>query len=79
MSTGSDDDGRPVVQPTTKVTVAFPFSRISNHEPDELVQALADLMARTAGLVAELSDEPAAARLLEDAERLAARVREERS
>jgi len=44
-----------VVAPTTRVTVAFPFSHIAVHEPDDRVAALAVLVEDLAAAVAELA------------------------
>ena len=50
----------PVVTPSTRVTVAFPFSTIKIHEPADHVARLALLVARLADLVAALEPSPAA-------------------
>ena len=55
------------VAPSTRVTVAFPFSTIKMHEPDERLRLLAMIVADLADHVAEIDPGPDAQRLCERA------------
>jgi len=60
---------------TTKVNVAFPFSRVTVHEPSDELAALAALVADLATLVAGTAPGPDADRLARRAHELSARLR----
>ena len=59
---------------TTRVNVAFPFSRIEVQEPSEDLVALATLVRELADLVVEISPGPAGEELQTRARELAARL-----
>lgn len=64
-----------VVNPSTRVTVAFPFSTVRIQEPDEAVAELASLVARLARALAESVPATERTAIAEAAERLAGRLR----
>jgi len=68
----NDHDGPPkprtgnaptTVVPTNRVTVAFPFSTIKIHEPDERVRRLAEIVADLADQLATIQPSAAAAEM----------------
>jgi hypothetical protein len=63
------------VIPTSKVTVALPFSKITIEEPGRELAELAAIVAELATFVAATATEPEAAELQLRAQVLAARVR----
>lgn len=64
-----------IVTPTTKVTVAFPFSTVKIHESSEALVELATLVAGLSRLVEGGAGGSEAARLAEQAEALVERLR----
>jgi hypothetical protein len=79
------DDHRPPgpkdkvnVLPSTRVAVAFPFSKITTAEPTETLEALADLVRRMAEAAADVSDEPGDRLIADDADQLLRQIRSER-
>ncbi len=64
-----------MVNPSTRVTVAFPFSTVRIQEPDEAVAELASLVARLARALAESVPATERTAIAEAAERLAGRLR----
>lgn len=63
------------VTPSTKVTVAFPFSQIKVQEASDHLVALAALVGELADLVATAVPGPQAAMLRQRAHELAGKVR----
>jgi len=59
---------QPTIAPTNRITVAFPFSTVKIHEPDDRLRELA-------AIVAELADRVAAIEPTADAEELQQRAR----
>jgi len=69
-STKDREKKPPVVNPTTRVTVAFPLSKITVNEPSETVVELARLVRSLAETVAGLADTAEARALADDAAHL---------
>lgn len=83
MPDHSDGNHRPrsrggpeMIAPTSRVNVAFPFSRIFANEPSKDLADLAQVVAELVVLTEELAPSEAAAQLRDRAERLALRLRE---
>jgi hypothetical protein len=64
-----------VVAPTNKVTVAFPFSKITLAEPGKELAELAAIVAELTAIVEQVTGGPELARLRDRVEALAARTR----
>jgi hypothetical protein len=62
-----DPSGTHYNNPSTRVTIAFPFSSIKLHEPDERVIELAALVAELAERLSELAPGDDTAQLVERA------------
>jgi hypothetical protein len=64
-----------VVAPTNKVTVAFPFSKITLEQPGKEFAELAAIVAELTAIVEQVTEGPELARLRDRAEALVARTR----
>lgn len=73
-TTQAEPDGPRVVAPSTRVSVAFPFSNIVVNEPGEYVAELAQLVERLAATIAKLHKGEETTRLAKEATQLAERI-----
>lgn len=68
------DAAKARVNSSTRVSVAFPFSKITVNDSNEELRELAALVVRLAQAVAAQSDDASAHQLARDAERLQAKL-----
>jgi predicted nucleic acid-binding Zn-ribbon protein len=74
----AEKTGPDVGAPSTRVTVAFPFSTVKIQEPGEVLIELASLVADLAHVVDRRSETPDTADLAEEADALVERLRKAR-